>query len=64
MKKTIFSFCMTLFMAVLMTGCSSDDDEIFGTGLTGKWDLVEVQSLSVRHCHYRTKRKRKDCLQL
>ena len=56
MKKTIFSFCMTLFMAVLMTGCSSDDDEIFGTGLTGKWDLVEVQ--------YRTKRKRKDCLQL
>ena len=43
MKKTIFSFCMTLFMAVLMTGCSSDDDEIFGTGLTGKWDLVEVQ---------------------
>ena len=44
MKKTIFSFCMTLFMAVLMTGCSSDDDEIFGTGLTGKWDLVEVQT--------------------
>ena len=44
MKKTIFSFCMTLFMAVLMTGCSSDDDEIFGTGLTGKWDLVEVQN--------------------
>ena len=44
MKKTIFSFCMTLFMAVFMTGCSSDDDEIFGTGLTGKWDLVEVQN--------------------
>ena len=50
MKKTIFSFCMTLFMAVLMTGCSSDDDEIFGTGLTGKWDLVEVQNGPARFC--------------
>ena len=35
MKKTIFSFCMTLFMAVLMTGCSSDDDEIFQNGPAG-----------------------------
>ena len=50
MKKTIFSFCMTLFMAVLMTGCSSDDDEIFGTGLTGKWDLVEVQNGPAGFC--------------
>lgn len=50
MKKTIFSFCMTLFMAVLMTGCSSVDDEIFGTGLTGKWDLVEVQNGPAGFC--------------
>ena len=50
MKKTIFSFCMTLFMAVFMTGCSSDDDEIFGTGLTGKWDLVEVQNGPAGFC--------------
>ena len=50
MKKPIFSFCMTLFMAVFMTGCSSDDDEIFGTGLTGKWDLVEVQNGPAGFC--------------
>ena len=43
MKKTIMGVCTTLLIAVFMTGCSSDDDEIFGTGLTGKWDLVEVQ---------------------
>lgn len=35
---------MTLLFAVcIFTACSSsDEDEIFGTGLTGKWDLTEV----------------------
>ena len=35
---------MTLLFAVcIFTACSSsDEDEIFGTGLTGKWDLTKV----------------------
>ena len=43
MKKNIINVCLTLLVVVFMTSCSSDD-EIFGTGLTGKWDLVEVQN--------------------
>ena len=40
-KKTIY-VCLTLLVTIFMTSCSSDDDETFGTRLTGKWDLIEV----------------------
>ena len=50
MKKNIISVCVTLIITVFMSGCSSDDDEIFGTGLTGKWDLVEVQNGPAGFC--------------
>jgi len=42
MKKTIFSFCMTLFMAVLMTGCSSDDDVV--DPVVGEINVLLIQS--------------------
>ena len=36
---------LLLLLAVcLFTACSSDDDEVYGEGLTGKWDLVELQN--------------------
>ena len=50
MKKIIICVCLTLFMVMFMTSCNSDDDEIFGTGLTGKWDLVEVQNGPAGFC--------------
>lgn len=28
----------------LLTACNSDDDEIIGNSLTGKWDLEEIQN--------------------
>ena len=44
MKKNFLLWMgVVLMLAVGMSSCNSDDDEIFGTGLTGKWDLVEVQ---------------------
>ena len=42
-KKTIY-VCLTLLVTIFMTSCSSDDNETFGTGLIGKWDLIEVQN--------------------
>ena len=46
MKKSLL-FCLSALLILVfgISSCSSsDDDEIFGTGLTGKWDLVEVQN--------------------
>lgn len=41
--KRFITICMTMLAVCMFTACSNDDDdEIFGTGLTGKWDLVEV----------------------
>jgi len=34
MKKSTIGVILTLIMSVFVTGCNSDDDEIFGTGLT------------------------------
>ena len=37
---------LLLLLAVcLFTACSSDDDEVYGEGLTGKWDLVELHEI-------------------
>ena len=46
MKKNLILYLGAILMLFFcMSSCSSsDDDEIFGTGLTGKWDLVEVQN--------------------
>ena len=46
MKKNVILYLGAILMLFFcMSSCSSsDDDEIFGTGLTGKWDLVEVQN--------------------
>ena len=45
MKKSFLLWMgVVLMLAVGMSSCNSDDDEIFGTGLTGKWDLMEVQN--------------------
>ena len=47
MKKNLVLCLGAMLMLVFgISSCSNsdDDDEIFGTGLTGKWDLVEVQN--------------------
>lgn len=41
--KRLKGIITVLFAVCFFTACSSsDDDEFFGTGLTGKWDLTEV----------------------
>ena len=51
MKKSFILWMgVVLMLAVGMSSCNSDDDEIFGTGLTGKWDLVEVQNGPAGFC--------------
>lgn len=41
--KRLKGIITVLFAVCIFTACSSsDDDEFFGTGLTGKWDLTEV----------------------
>ena len=51
MKKSFILWMgVVLMMVVGMSSCNSDDDEIFGTGLTGKWDLVEVQNGPAGFC--------------
>ena len=42
--KMVAIVCCTVAMMMLTACTNSDDDEIYGTGLTGKWDLVEVQN--------------------
>ena len=53
MKKNVILYLGAILMLFFcMSSCSSsDDDEIFGTGLTGKWDLVEVQNGPERGCN-------------
>jgi hypothetical protein len=34
MNKSTIGVVLTFIMSVFMTDCNSDDDEIFGTGLT------------------------------
>ena len=45
MKKA-FYLLLCCMLAVFLGACesSSDDDEVYGEGLTGKWDLVELQN--------------------
>ena len=50
MKKSTIGVILTLIISVFVTVCNSDDDEIFGTGLTGRWDLVEVQNGPKEFC--------------
>ena len=51
MKKSFLLWMgVVLMLAVGMSSCNSDDDEIFGTGLTGKWDLMEVQNGPAGFC--------------
>ena len=42
MKRTI-KIIMMLMITCIIGACSSDD-EVFGEGLAGKWDLTEVQN--------------------
>ena len=42
MKRTIKTI-MALLIACIIGACSSDD-EVYGEGLAGKWDLTEVQN--------------------
>ena len=43
MKRAIKNVMM-LLAALFIAACSSDEDEFAGEGLTGKWDLIEVQN--------------------
>ena len=47
--KRIKGILFIMLAVSLFTACSNDD-EIFGTGLTGKWDLVEVQNGPAGFC--------------
>ena len=55
--KRIKGILFIMLAVSLFTACSnddsninSDDGEIFGTGLTGRWDLVEVQNGPAGYC--------------
>ncbi len=48
--KMVAIACCTVAMMMLTACTNSDDDEIYGTGLTGKWDLVEVQNGPAGFC--------------
>ena len=48
-KFRIVFFCVTLLLASLLTSCSQFDT-ILGSGLTGKWNLVEVQNGPAGFC--------------
>lgn len=43
MKNRLLIMAIAIFGMTALCSCS-DDDEFVGTGLTGKWDLVEVQN--------------------
>ena len=47
--KRIKGILFIMLAVSLFTACNNDD-EIFGTGLTGKWDLVEVQNGPAGFC--------------
>ena len=48
--KMVAIACCTVAMVMLTACTNSDDDEIYGTGLTGKWNLVEVQNGPADFC--------------
>ena len=49
MKRAIKTI-MILLMACFVTSCGSDEDEVTGEGLLGKWDLTEVLNGPVGMC--------------
>ena len=48
--KRVKGILFIMLAVCLFTACNSDDGEIFGTGLTGRWDLVEVQNGPAGYC--------------
>ena len=48
--KRVKGILFILLAVCLFTACSIDDDEFLGTGLTGIWDLVEVQNGPAGFC--------------